>query len=139
HIHRRSPRSIRREQGSPASPKSPAMIMCDQRLGVKSLRNDLSGEACMNWFRPSVAWGAVAALGAILVALTAGVPARSQSAEPGTWTTKAPMPAIRGEVAAVVFENKLYAIGGNVAGNAVPRNEVYDPATDRWRMLAPMP
>src|ERR1019366_9254322 len=82
HIHRRSPRSIRREQGSPASPKSPAMIMCDQRLGVKSLRNDLSGEACMNWFRPSVAWGAVAALGAILVALTAGVPARSQSAEP---------------------------------------------------------
>ncbi len=43
------------------------------------------------------------------------------------------MPAIRGEVEAVVFENKLYAIGGNVANNAVPRNEVYDPATDRWR------
>src|ERR1700688_4006842 len=127
--------SIRCEPGSRASPKPQTMIMCDQRLGVKSLRNGRSGEACMNSFRLSVAWGAVA----VLVSLSAAVPARSQSAEPGTWTTKAPMPAIRGEVASVVFENKLYAIGGNVAGNAVPRNEEYDPATDRWRSRAPMP
>jgi N-acetylneuraminic acid mutarotase len=49
------------------------------------------------------------------------------------------MPAPRGEVAAVAYQNKLYAIGGNVAGNAVPRNEVYDPATNGWRELAPMP
>ena len=87
-----------------------------------------------------MAWRAVVALGAVLIALSAVAPARAQSVGPGTWTTKAPMPeGVRGEVAAVVFENKLYAIGGNVASNAVPRNEVYDPATDRWRSLAPMP
>src|ERR1700726_4034952 len=91
----------------------------------------------MNSFRPTPAWRAGMALCAVLIGLSA--PARSQSVSPGTWTAKAPMPAVRGEVAAVVFENKLYAIGGNVANNAVPRNEVYDPATDRWRTLAPMP
>ena len=91
----------------------------------------------MNSYRSTVAWRAGMALCVILIALAAGSPARSQS--PGTWTAKAPMPAVRGEVDAVVFENKLYAIGGNVAGNAVPRNEEYDPATDRWQSLPPMP
>ena len=79
------------------------------------------------------------ALAALVIGLTAGGPAWSQAVGPGNWTAKAPMPAIRGEVEAVVFENKLYAIGGNVASNAVPRNEVYDPATDRWLARAPMP
>src|SRR6202790_3846296 len=91
----------------------------------------------MNSFRSNLAWGAGMALGAVVIGLSFGSPARSVS--PGTWTAKAPMPAVRGEVAAVVFENKLYAIGGNVAGSAVPRNEEYDPATDRWRARAPMP
>ena len=80
------------------------------------------------------------ALGAILIGLGAGVPARAQSSPPGTWTMKAPLPeGVRGEVSAVVSDNKLYAVGGNVASNAVPRNEEYDPATDHWRELAPMP
>ena len=94
----------------------------------------------MNSSRPTMAGRAVAALGAVLISLSAGTAARAQAVGPGTWTMKAPMPeGVRGEVAAVVFENKLYAIGGNVDSNAVPRNEVYDPATDRWRSLAPMP
>jgi N-acetylneuraminic acid mutarotase len=77
-------------------------------------------------------------LGAILLA-AAAAPAQAQGL-PGTWTLKAPMAAgVRGEVAAVAYQGKLYAIGGNVAGNAVPRNEVYDPATNSWRELAPMP
>ena len=79
------------------------------------------------------------ALAALLIGVMAGGPAWSQAVGPGNWTAKAPMPAIRGEVEAVVFENKLYAIGGNVASNAVARNEVYDPATDRWVTRAPMP
>src|SRR5258708_4802677 len=93
----------------------------------------------MNSLRSTAAWRAGMALGAVLVGLSVGGPVRSQPVSPGTWTAKAPMPAVRGEVAAAVFENKLYAIGGNVAGNAVPRNEEYDPATDRWRARAPMP
>ncbi|HEY7299838.1 MAG TPA: hypothetical protein VH684_18175 [Xanthobacteraceae bacterium] len=80
------------------------------------------------------------ALGAILIGLGMAIPAQSQSAPPGTWAVKAPMPGgVRGEVAAVVVDGKLYAVGGNVGGNSVPRNEVYDPATGGWRELAPMP
>src|SRR5260370_12499362 len=104
---------------------------------MNSLRNGCSGEACMNSFCSTLAGRAGAALGVIVIGLVADSPARSQS--PGTGTAQAPMPAVRGEVAAVVSENKLYAVGGNVAGNAVPRNEEYDPATDRWRARAPMP
>src|SRR5438552_538508 len=112
------------------------MIMCDQTRGENSLGCRCSGEDGMASFRSIVAWRAGMALAALVVGLSAVGPAWSQS---GTWTMKASMPAVRGEVAAAVFENKLYAIGGNVDGNAVPRNEVYDPATDRWRTLAPMP
>ena len=90
----------------------------------------------MNSSRTVFAWRAGLALGAVLVALSGGNLARAQS---GTWSVKAPLPAVRGEVAAAVFENKLYAIGGNVAGSAVARNEEYDPSTDRWRARAPMP
>src|ERR1700730_8704949 len=93
----------------------------------------------MNSFLSTSASRTGMALGAIFIVLSAGAPARSQSVGPGSWTAKAPMPAVRGEVAAAVFENKLYAIGGNVAGNAVPRNEEYDPAADRWRARAPLP
>src|SRR5262249_28410363 len=72
---------------------------------------------------------------AFAVALTVaalGTIAQSQT-PPGTWTQKAPMPAVRGEVAAAAVGDKLFALGGGVAGKAVPRNEEYDPATDRWR------
>jgi N-acetylneuraminic acid mutarotase len=83
---------------------------------------------------------------ALLVLAGAGLaqPASAQSVE-GMWTLKAPMPAPRGETAAVAFGGKLYVMGGSVLSvgapfaKAVPRNEAYDPATDSWRVLAPMP
>jgi N-acetylneuraminic acid mutarotase len=78
---------------------------------------------------------------AFAVALTVaalGTAARPQTPS-GTWTQKAPMPAVRGEVAAAAVDDKLFALGGGVAGKAVPRNEEYDPATDRWRQRAPLP
>jgi hypothetical protein len=80
----------------------------------------------------------------VLVGSMLTEPALAQLA-PGSWTLKAPMPAPRGETAAIALAGKLYAIGGNVLtvgapfAKSVPRNEVYDPATDRWRVLAPMP
>jgi hypothetical protein len=73
-----------------------------------------------------------------IVALAA--PVHPQSATPpGAWMPKAPMPALRGEVAATVVGGKLYALGGTVNRQAVARNEEYDPATDRWRERAPLP
>jgi len=78
------------------------------------------------------------AFAAGLTAAALGTAAQSQT-PPGTWTQKAPMPALRGEVAAAAVGDKLFALGGGVAGKAVPRNEEYDPASNRWRERAPLP
>jgi hypothetical protein len=64
-----------------------------------------------------------------------------------TWTTKAPMPTSRAGVAAASWDNKIYALGGRTLGSFRPPgpgtildvNEVYDPLTDTWTPLAPMP
>jgi len=64
-----------------------------------------------------------------------------------TWNTRAPMPTPRAYFATAVYQNKVYCIGGfsgfsNVSGatvNATCVNEVYDPATDTWTTMSPMP
>ncbi len=57
----------------------------------------------------------------------------------GNWATKKTMLTPRGAHVAVVFEGKIYAMGGANGGSAMAVNEVYDPATDQWTRLAPMP
>ena len=52
---------------------------------------------------------------------------------PGLWTTLAPVPTPRSEVATVELEGKIYVFGGFGTGSTA--NEVYDPATDAWRQL----
>ncbi|MDB5648581.1 MAG: hypothetical protein JWL62_101, partial [Hyphomicrobiales bacterium] len=57
-----------------------------------------------------------------------------------SWRLLAPMKAGRGSVGLAALNGKLYAIGGRDAtGATVPTNEVYDPATNRWNSLAPLP
>ena len=56
------------------------------------------------------------------------------------WTTKAPMPTGRSELAVGAVNNKIYAIGGCCSGgNALTTVEEYDPATNQWTTKAPMP
>ena len=61
----------------------------------------------------------------------------------GAWSTGAPLPAPRGGVAGVAANGCLFVIGGE--GNYQdPRglsveNEAYDPRTDTWHSLPPMP
>jgi len=69
-----------------------------------------------------------------LIVAPLGAVAQSQTPA-GTWTQKAPMPAVRG----AAIGDKLFALGGGVAGKAVARNEEYDPASNRWRERAPLP
>ena len=69
----------------------------------------------------------------VIVAALASVDGAHAQTPNGTWTQKAPMPAVRGEVAAAAVGDKLFAVGGNLAGKALPRNEEYDP---RERPLA---
>jgi N-acetylneuraminic acid mutarotase len=61
-----------------------------------------------------------------------------------SWNTKAPMNQARADLGAVVVDGKIYAIGGYTARDRYPfdlvdTNECYDPVTDTWTVLAPMP
>lgn len=59
------------------------------------------------------------------------------------WSTLAPLPTGRSGHAAAVVRSCLYVFGGE--GNAAspsgvfPQNEAYDPRTNSWESLAPMP
>src|SRR5689334_12349107 len=79
----------------------------------------------------------VALVGAL--GLCATVPALSQGS--GAWSVKAPMPAIRNEVAAASVNGKLYVFGGSVGGGRydLTRNEEYDPAANTWRARKDLP
>ncbi len=54
------------------------------------------------------------------------------------WTTKAPMPAARHSPAAEVINGILYVAGGN-NGGPTSTLQAYNPATNTWSTLAPMP
>jgi len=58
-----------------------------------------------------------------------------------SWTTKAPMPTARHELASGVIDGKLYVVGGARHGNAdvLSTLEVYNPVTNTWATKAPMP
>jgi hypothetical protein len=56
---------------------------------------------------------AAATCSAVFAGFAAPSIAAAQTA-PGTWTMKAPLPAIRAEVAGVALGDKLHAVGGSV-------------------------
>ena len=73
--------------------------------------------------------------------------------ENDTWVTKSSLPAQNGPIhhaASAVVDNKIYVLGGRLFGNGVP-NEIndaltnldnnmrYDPKTDKWSSMDPMP
>lgn len=59
---------------------------------------------------------------------------------PGTWTTLAPMPTPRQEVAVAALDDLIYVIGG-FGPSALPMItvEAYDPTTNEWSTKAPLP
>ncbi|RMF78227.1 MAG: kelch repeat-containing protein [Chloroflexi bacterium] len=60
----------------------------------------------------------------------------------GVWTTGAPMPTPRSEIAATVLDGKIYVVGGlfsRALGIYTAAFEAYDIATDTWAQLAPVP
>lgn len=62
-----------------------------------------------------------------------------------TWTSRAPMITARNHAAAGVIDNRIYVAGGRAGSVFIPNAlnldlvEVYDPATDRWSIVSPMP
>ncbi len=59
------------------------------------------------------------------------------------WTQQAPMPTKRGALAVGVIDGKIYAVGGALKKffrlRNTDANEVYDPKTDTWKKLTPIP
>src|SRR6476661_5445487 len=65
---------------------------------------------------------------------------------PGTWSKGTPFPEPSAELVGASTNGKFYAFGGFVPPESWPQAWVpinnaweYDPATDRWKALAPMP
>ncbi|HYG09729.1 MAG TPA: kelch repeat-containing protein [Pyrinomonadaceae bacterium] len=69
-----------------------------------------------------------------------GAPAVSQAAtQTPNWVFASPMPTAREGLAAVGFNNKLYALGGRNGGGNLNTLEVFNPSTNSWTTAAPLP
>jgi Kelch motif len=78
----------------------------------------------------------VAAAAAVVLAAAADPVARGG----GTWTTLAPSPFKRSEVAAARVGDRIYVVGGFVAsGRTVSRVAAYDISEDDWQVRRPLP
>lgn len=64
-------------------------------------------------------------------------------ARAGRWMQAAPCPTARDSAGGGVIDGKLYLVGGRAGGRGALVNsgqlDRYDPKTDRWETLAPMP
>ena len=66
-------------------------------------------------------------------------PNATPTVAPDTWWMGAPMPTPRITVAGAAAHGRIYVIGGWTPEAASNANEAYDPSTDRWQELAPLP
>src|SRR5258708_12808345 len=62
----------------------------------------------------------------------------------GKWEKRSPAPLYRSETSAAVLDGKIYIAGGlagktNLFEEISTSFEVYDPAADTWKELAPIP
>src|SRR5437660_10275159 len=58
----------------------------------------------------------------------------------GRWHYRASLPHARSEVTVAEVSSKVYVVGGYADGFVdQPLNEEYDPTTNSWKMLKPMP
>jgi N-acetylneuraminic acid mutarotase len=72
----------------------------------------------------------------------------NEAYDPSTnnWTTRTPMPLATHHAASAVVDGKLYVIGGRITERSstvsfsnVDDNQMYDPKTNSWSQLKPMP
>ncbi len=55
------------------------------------------------------------------------------------WQAQADLPTARGGLAVAVYENQIYAIGGETTQGVTGMMEQYDVASDTWKALTPKP
>lgn len=56
-----------------------------------------------------------------------------------TWKTCASIPIARGGLGSVQLDGKIYTFGGEMTWTCLDQLERYDPATDSWEVLDPLP
>lgn len=76
---------------------------------------------------------------ALLVAVLVSRSGLSTAAQESGWTSGAPMPTSRSEIAAAELDGLIYVAGGLGRFGTLDAFEVYDPAKNSWRELAPLP
>lgn len=114
----------------------------------------LSRELTVSMARPAIPWQRWAIAPAIAIPLiailfflsssfqqqpqiaSASPPALSASTR---WKARASMPTPRASLAVAVYDNEIYAIGGEGAKGVSAANERYDTVNDTWEQLAPKP
>jgi DNA-binding CsgD family transcriptional regulator len=110
----------------------------------------ISGKTTWRAWRYAIGLGAVAIVLALASlwaarqpganrAATSPVATSAPLATPVRWTTKAPLPTGRSGLAAAVYENLVYAIGGETDQGITGIVERYDPNVDTWATLTPKP
>jgi N-acetylneuraminic acid mutarotase len=78
--------------------------------------------------------------GVIALLATAGTLAADCPCPDGTWYTLAAMPFKRQEISTAVLNGEIYVIAGyDEAGQSTSTVQVYDPASDSWRLAADLP
>ena len=55
------------------------------------------------------------------------------------WEARRPLPTARSGHGAVLYQGKIFVMGGEGTDRVYGQNEAYDSATDRWEAYAPMP
>src|SRR5437867_3144673 len=76
----------------------------------------------------------------VLGAAVVAIPEPGWAQSLGTWITRRPLNTMRTEVGGAVVAGRLHIVGsfpGSTGGPGV--HEAYDPATDTWTTLAPLP
>jgi DNA-binding CsgD family transcriptional regulator/N-acetylneuraminic acid mutarotase len=102
------------------------------------------GPSARKWLLPGVlALVALALLGGLVYSLRnpARPAANTPQAQPTPvrWQQKAPLPSARSGLAAAVYDDQIYAIGGEGASGVTGEVDVYSPQEDKWRVLTSMP
>ncbi|MCX8103759.1 MAG: galactose oxidase [Candidatus Bipolaricaulota bacterium] len=73
-------------------------------------------------------------------ALLIGITAYPSHQGSGTWESRAPLTVPRGEVAVAALLGKIYVVGGFDGDRRTSSVvEAYDPTTDQWTRIAPLP
>jgi N-acetylneuraminic acid mutarotase len=57
----------------------------------------------------------------------------------GSWSSLAPLPSGRAEIGVTAARGKVYVLAGNANGTLVTTVSVYDPSSNTWSDIAPVP